>query len=107
MVATKGATVLQDVAFVRDLKGRITSVTTVGRPTDSWSYTYDDLDRLTSATNAGNAAWTQTFAYDASHNPGLRRGRRPRTVSSAPMPIRRRGPRACARTPRPRPGLTR
>ena len=30
MVATKGATVLQDVAFVRDLKGHITSVTTVG-----------------------------------------------------------------------------
>jgi len=30
-----------------------------------------------SATNSGNAAWTQALADDASHNPGLRRGRRP------------------------------
>jgi hypothetical protein len=34
----------------------------------SWAYTCDTLDRLLSATNAGDATLSNTFTYDAAHN---------------------------------------
>ncbi len=68
-VATvKGATVHQDIAFTRDAVGRILTVTSAGRPNDSWTYSYDSLDRLLTSTNAGIAALSNTFACDSAHN---------------------------------------
>jgi hypothetical protein len=31
---------------------------------DTWSYTYDDLDRLTFAYNPGDATMSEAFTYD-------------------------------------------
>jgi YD repeat-containing protein len=63
----RGATVLQNIAFARAATGRISGITAT-RAEDGWTYGYDLLDRLTSATNTGTASLTQTFAYDAAHN---------------------------------------
>ncbi len=68
VVTSAGATALQDINYARAATGRIASVVSAGRPADSWTYTYDDLDRLLSATNSGNTALSQTFAYDSAHN---------------------------------------
>jgi hypothetical protein len=70
VVTTKGAGVLQDITFTRGATGRInaTSNTAVAGNADSWTYTYDDLDRLLYAQNAGNSALTQWWTYDAAHN---------------------------------------
>jgi YD repeat-containing protein len=48
------------VTLTRDNAGRITGITRAGQAADSWTYTYDTLDRLLSATNAGNAALATT-----------------------------------------------
>ena len=66
----KGLTTLQDIVFTRGPTGRINATvnSAVAGSADSWTYTYDDLDRLLSATNAGNPALTQAFSYDAAHN---------------------------------------
>ena len=63
-----GATALQDLVYSRAPTGRIDSVNGSARPQDTWTYGYDTLDRLLSATNAGNAALTQTLTYDTAHN---------------------------------------
>jgi YD repeat-containing protein len=54
-------------SFTRDLAGRITAVNGV-TPADNWTYAYDSLDRVTTATNAGDATQTETFAYAANDN---------------------------------------
>ncbi len=64
----KGATTLQDISYTRAPTGRITSVSHAGRPNDSWTYAYDTLDRLLTATNTGDASLSQTFSYDSAHN---------------------------------------
>lgn len=58
-------TQLQDLLFTgRDAKGRILRALS-DDPNESWTYTYDEWDRLTQATNTGNAALSQSFSYDA------------------------------------------
>lgn len=62
-----GVTTLLSITYTRDAKGRILSVAS-SRPEDNWIYTYDDLDRLLSATNTGNASLSQAFTYDSIGN---------------------------------------
>ncbi|OLR91813.1 RHS repeat-associated core domain-containing protein [Actinokineospora bangkokensis] len=61
-----GATTIQDLAYTRDARGKITRIT-APTPADSWTYTYDDAGRLTGATN-GVAANNQTLTYDGAGN---------------------------------------
>jgi RHS repeat-associated protein len=62
-----GGTPLQSLAFTRDAHRRIlTSTSDVAA--ESWSYTYDDFDRLTHATNVGDTSLRQGFTYDAVDN---------------------------------------
>ena len=63
----KGTTVLMDNQYTRDKLGRIKTITGL-TPSDSWTYAYDDLDRLISADNAGNNALDETYSYSASGN---------------------------------------
>lgn len=67
VVTQRGVTTLQDITYARAATGRISSVSAV-RAEDNWTYTYDHLDRLLSATNSGNGSLSQTFTYDAAHN---------------------------------------
>ncbi len=64
---TKGATTIQNLAYTRNAKGMITGVTSpfVG---EGWTYAFDELDRLTTATNTSNSAYNQTLAYSAIGN---------------------------------------
>ncbi|WP_310221832.1 toxin TcdB middle/N-terminal domain-containing protein [Neorhizobium sp. 2083] len=63
----KGTTVLMDNQYTRDKLGRIKTITGL-TPADSWTYGYDDLDRLISADNAGNNALDETYSYSATGN---------------------------------------
>jgi RHS repeat-associated protein len=67
IVTTRGMTKIQDLAFARDVEGKITSVTSASS-LEGWTYEYDDLHRLTSATNHSDAAHNQSFTYDAIGN---------------------------------------
>jgi len=71
---------IQKLVYVRDIHGRITQVTS-GQAGESWSYGYDDLDRLLSAGNGtttpgaqpcdvgtGTLPVSQTFTYDSVDN---------------------------------------
>jgi RHS repeat-associated protein len=63
---TTGTTQYQNLTFTRDLRGRIlTSTSDV--VAESWSYGYDDFDRLTLANNTGGPL-DQSFAYNAIGN---------------------------------------
>ena len=62
-----GGTTLQDMDYTRGVTGRINGVTS-HLTGESWTYGYNDLDWLTSATNTTNGALTQTFTYDAVGN---------------------------------------
>jgi RHS repeat-associated protein len=68
-IVTKTAAnaVLLDSSYARDLAGRITAIDGVAAQ-DDWGYGYDDLDRLTLANNAGDAALSETFAYALNDN---------------------------------------
>jgi hypothetical protein len=57
------ATPLQDATYTRDALGRITAVASP-LAGDSWTYGYDDLDRLLSADNLTDNSLDQTFTYD-------------------------------------------
>lgn len=64
--AKAGTTLFQSV-YQHDAGGRISSVATTGTapsvPSESWTYTYDDLDRLITADNSDDAH-DQSFTYD-------------------------------------------
>ncbi|UOX90536.1 hypothetical protein MUY14_07905 [Amycolatopsis sp. FBCC-B4732] len=62
-----GANVVQDNKFTRDPSGNITKVTSPF-PDESWTYTYDDGGRLTSATDDAGPANNQSLTYDAAGN---------------------------------------
>jgi len=62
-----GGTTLQDIDYTRGATGRINGVTS-HLTGESWTYGYNDLDWLTSATNTTNGALTQTFTYDSVGN---------------------------------------
>jgi RHS repeat-associated protein len=64
---TLGGTTIQNLVYTRNNKGRITQVTSPFSD-EGWTYAYDELDRLTSATNTSNASHNQTLAYDAIGN---------------------------------------
>jgi YD repeat-containing protein len=42
---------LLKLTYVRNAKGRVTSVTNSTTPTDSWAYQYDELGQLLQATS--------------------------------------------------------
>jgi RHS repeat-associated protein len=59
--------VLQNLAYTRDTRGRITAADS-NISYESWTYGYDNFDRLTSATNAVDSTLTQSFTYNAVGN---------------------------------------
>jgi RHS repeat-associated protein len=63
----KGATVIQDYGYTRDALGRITAVTST-QAGESWTYGYDDLDRLLSADNTTDNTLDQAWSYDSVDN---------------------------------------
>jgi YD repeat-containing protein len=77
-----GGAALIDNAYTRDAAGRILTITGL-TPAESWTYTYDDLDRLLTATNAGDASLSETYTYAANDNL-LSRTRNPGGQSAAP-----------------------
>jgi hypothetical protein len=60
-IVTKNAAgaVLIGNSYARDDAGRIKVIDGL-LAADDWTYTYDDLDRLTSATNASDASLSET-----------------------------------------------
>jgi RHS repeat-associated protein len=65
-IVTTGPTgVIQDLSYGRDDSGLVLSVSSSPFAGESWTYAYDDLDRLVTANNVSNPAETQTFQYDS------------------------------------------
>ncbi len=64
ILTTGGGGTIQDLNYTPDAVGLVQEVTSpvVG---EGWSYGYDDLYRMTSATNLSSPAESQTFQYDA------------------------------------------
>lgn len=62
-----GATTVQNVAYTRDAKGKVTAVASPFA-NESWTYVYDDAGQLTSATDTSSATNNQTVGYDAKGN---------------------------------------
>ena len=52
----------------RDFVGRIKSISSNNHPEESWTYTYDDLDRLLTATNVGNSSYSRSYAFSLNGN---------------------------------------
>jgi YD repeat-containing protein len=71
-----------DSAYTRDNAGRILAINGFNAR-DDWTYAYDDLDRLVSATNLGDPALSETFTYAANDNM-LSRSRNPGGTNVAP-----------------------
>ncbi|WP_179296364.1 RHS repeat protein [Mesorhizobium sp. WSM4304] len=67
VTTSKGATVLLDEQYARDALGRITGTTGL-TASGSWTYGYDNADRLTSSTNLGNTSLSESFVYAANDN---------------------------------------
>ena len=67
VLTAKSPTTIESLTYTHDFAGRITAVAGT-RADESWTYSYDDLDRLLSATNTNTPALTQSFTYDASGN---------------------------------------
>jgi len=65
--AVAGGTTLQDIDYTRGVTGRINGVTS-HLTGESWTYGYNDLDWLISATNTTNGSLTQSFTYDSVGN---------------------------------------
>jgi RHS repeat-associated protein len=59
----KGPTVHQNLVYTYYPDGMIQTVTSP-KSMESWSYAYDDLNRLLSATNVDTPSLTQTFTYN-------------------------------------------
>jgi RHS repeat-associated protein len=69
LVANKASTNLLSLSYTRAATGRINAITAPGGVAgDAWTYGYDDLDQLTSATNGANASLNETYAYDNAGN---------------------------------------
>jgi RHS repeat-associated protein len=67
VTTSKGATILLDDQYARDNLGRITGTTGL-TAADSWTYVYDNADRLTSSDNLGDNTLDETFVYAANDN---------------------------------------
>jgi len=61
------STPLMDNTYTRDLAGRITAISGL-TPSEGWTYSYNALDWLMSADNAGTASLDETFSYSVSGN---------------------------------------
>ncbi len=61
---TQGATTIQDLGYTPDAVGIVQQVTSPVAG-EGWTYGYDDLYRLTTATNTTDPVATQSFQYDA------------------------------------------
>ncbi|WP_189521379.1 RHS repeat-associated core domain-containing protein [Mesorhizobium sp. M1B.F.Ca.ET.045.04.1.1] len=67
VTTSRGATVLLDDQYARDNLGRITGTTGL-TASDSWTYGFDNADRLTSSNNLGDNTLDETFVYAANDN---------------------------------------
>src|SRR5690606_18430324 len=67
ITTTAGASTIQSLVYTRDAKGLITRVASP-IANESWTYEYDELDRLIAARNASDPAFDQSLAYDAIGN---------------------------------------
>jgi len=56
-----------NITYTRDAAGRISRMARSTGPED-WSYAYDEIDQLLSATNAKTGGSTQSFTYDKAGN---------------------------------------
>lgn len=65
--AKAGGATLQSLSYARDGGNRISAITS-SVPGESWSYTYDNRDRLVTAGNMTDASLTQGFSYSPSGN---------------------------------------
>jgi RHS repeat-associated protein len=63
ILTTAGSVTLQKLSYTRDAEGKISSITSPF-PDESWTYTYDDLHRLTSAVDATTPGNGQSMTYD-------------------------------------------
>jgi YD repeat-containing protein len=84
-----GGVSLIDNAYTRDAAGRILTITGL-TPAESWTYTYDDLDRLISADNLGDNSLDETFTYAGLSAPPL--SGKPLAGTRDNMPSRTRNP---------------
>jgi RHS repeat-associated protein len=62
--ASLGATLIHSVTLTRNARGEVTGRSNTLESNDNWSYIYDDLRRMTSATNTNNAFWSESFTFD-------------------------------------------
>jgi RHS repeat-associated protein len=67
LVTARGGTNLQSLTYTRDATGKITAIASPNTG-ESWTYTYDDLDRLIAAANAGAPQLSQSFTYSIDGN---------------------------------------
>ncbi|PDS93069.1 hypothetical protein CO659_31725, partial [Rhizobium sp. S9] len=67
VTTAKSTTVLMDNQYGRDKLGRIKTITGL-TANDNWTYSYDDLSRLTGADNGGDNSLDETYSYDTNHN---------------------------------------
>ncbi|MES0092521.1 RHS repeat-associated core domain-containing protein [Mesorhizobium sp. M0030] len=67
VTTSKGATILLDDQYARDNLGRIAGTTGLSAA-DSWTYGYDNADRLISSDNAADNTVDETFVYAANDN---------------------------------------
>ena len=63
-IYTSGPAVVQDLTYGNDPVGLVNQVTSPST-NDAWSYAYDDLYRLTTATNLNTPANSQSWSYDS------------------------------------------
>jgi RHS repeat-associated protein len=65
--ATSGSATIQNLYYTRDGLGRTTQVTSPFAG-EGWSFAYDSLGFLTSATSLSSSTHNQTFSYDTTGN---------------------------------------
>ena len=64
---TSGALYMATFTYTRDAAGRITNLA-ASPLMESWTYTYDLLDRLLTSVNASDTSFNRSFSYDAAGN---------------------------------------
>jgi RHS repeat-associated protein len=67
ITTTGPSATIQNTSYTRLENGNLSSVASPFA-LQSWSYSYDDLGRLASATNADDSSYNQTLTYDATGN---------------------------------------
>jgi RHS repeat-associated protein len=73
VLTANGGVTIFDQNYTRNAKGMITSITALGAsnaadPARSWAYSYDALDRLSTADNQNGTSDDANFAYDDADN---------------------------------------